>query len=172
MLEGGNIILFEAYCRLIEWILENTDMRIALIPHVIWKGNDDRVPLKQLYEKYIESQRITLIEDHSAIELKGYISKCRFFVGARTHATIAAYSSNVPTLVAGYSVKSKGIARDIFGTDVNYVVDTKKLKTDGGLVNAFEWIYKNEESIRAYLTEKMPEYINLAYNAKNALNEL
>lgn len=172
VLEGGNTILFDAYCRLIEWILENTDMRIALVPHVIWKGNDDRVPLKQLYEKYTESQRIAFIEDHSAIELKGYISKCRFFVGARTHATIAAYSSNVPTLVAGYSVKSKGIARDIFGTDVNYVVDTKKLKTDGVLVNAFEWIYQNEDSIRAYLTEKMPEYINSAYNAKNALNEL
>lgn len=172
VLEGGNTILFDAYCRLIEWILENTDMRIALVPHVIWKGNDDRVPLKQLYEKYTESQRIAFIEDHSAIELKGYISKCRFFVGARTHATIAAYSSNVPTLVAGYSVKSKGIARDIFGTDANYVVDTKRLKTDGVLVNAFEWIYQNEDSIRAYLTEKMPEYINSAYNAKNALNEL
>lgn len=172
VLEGGNTILFDAYCRLIEWILENTDMRIALVPHVIWKGNDDRIPLNQLYEKYTESQRIVLIEDHSAIELKGYISKCRFFVGARTHATIAAYSSNVPTLVAGYSVKSKGIARDIFGTDVNYVVDTKKLKTDGVLVNAFEWIYQNEDSIRTYLTEKMPTYINSAYNAKNALNKL
>lgn len=172
VLEGGNTILFDAYCRLIEWILENTDMCIALVPHVIWKGNDDRIPLKQLYEKYTESQRIVLIEDHSAIELKGYISKCRFFVGARTHATIAAYSSNVPTLVAGYSVKSKGIARDIFGTDVNYVVDTKKLKTDEVLVNAFEWIYQNEDSIRTYLTEKMPTYINSAYNAKNALNKL
>lgn len=27
-------------------------MGIALIPHVIWGGSDDRVPLMQLYKRY------------------------------------------------------------------------------------------------------------------------
>lgn len=172
VLEGGNTILFEAYCRLIEWILESTDMNIALIPHVIWKGNDDRIPLGKLHELYAYSNRVTMIEDHNAMELKGYISKCRFFVGARTHATIAAYSSNVPTLVAGYSVKSKGIAKDIFGTDTGYVVDTKNIQTDQALVDAFSWIYKNEENIREHLSGVMPRYINAAYNAVEAVRRI
>lgn len=172
VLEGNNTILFEAYCRLIEWIISSTDMEIALIPHVVWKGNDDRIPLGTLYEKYKESKRIMLLEDYNATELKGYISKCRFFVGARTHATIAAYSSSVPTLVAGYSVKSIGIARDIFGTDEGYVVNTKGIETDKVLVNAFKRIYENEKSIRTHLIEKMPEYIKAAYAANDVLKTL
>ena len=55
------------------------------------------------------------------MELKGFIARCRFFVGARTHATIAAYSSCIPTFSVGYSIKAKGIAQDIFGTYKNYV---------------------------------------------------
>lgn len=172
VLEGGNTILYEAYCRLIEWILNSTDMKIALIPHVIWSCNDDRIPLQKLYEHYRESGRIVLINDHNAIEQKGYISKCRFFVGARTHATIAAYSSKVPTLVAGYSVKSKGIATDIFGTNEKYVVDTKRLVSDQVLVESFKWIYYHEHDIRKLLDNLMPEYIDKAYAAVERIKEL
>ena len=111
---------FEAYRRLISHILESTDCAVALIPHVVLEGNDDRVPLRRLYEEFAATGRVLLVEDHNCCELKGFISRCRMFVGARTHATIAAYSSCVPTLVLGYSVKSKGIARDIFGTDEHY----------------------------------------------------
>ena len=172
VLEGGNTILFNSYCRLIEWILSNTDMKIVLIPHVVWEKNDDRIPLGLLYDKYKDSNRIVMLGDYNAVELKGYISKCRFFVGARTHATIAAYSSNVPTLVAGYSVKSIGIARDIFGTDEGYVVNTKRLQTEQTLVDAFRWIYEHEDIIRKHLNEKMPAYINAAYVATDILKTL
>ncbi len=46
----------------------------------------------------------------------------------RTHATIAAYSTGVPTLVVGYSVKARGIARDLFGTEDGYVLPVQQLK--------------------------------------------
>ena len=80
-------------------------------------GNNDLEVLAQLYDEFKDNDRIMLIGDHNCMELKGYIARCRFFVGARTHATIAAYSSCVPTLVLGYSVKSRGIARDLFGNE-------------------------------------------------------
>ena len=172
VLEDGNEILFDAYCRLLEWILKETDMRIVLIPHVIWNGNDDRVPLKRLYDLYKDSNRVLMIGDHNAIELKGYISRCRFFVGARTHATIAAYSSRVPTLVAGYSVKSKGIARDIFGTEEGYVVDSKNMRSDQQFVEAFAWLYNNEDEVRSQLVSKMPEYVQNAYAAVEIIKKL
>lgn len=172
VLEDGNAILFDAYCRLLEWILKETDMRIVLIPHVIWNGNDDRVPLKRLYDLYKDSNRVLMIGDHNAIELKGYISRCRFFVGARTHATIAAYSSRVPTLVAGYSVKSKGIARDIFGTEEGYVVDSKNMRSDQQFVEAFAWLYNNEDEVRSQLVSKMPEYVQNAYAAVEIIKKL
>ena len=40
-----------------------------------------------------------------------------------------AYSSCVPTLVVGYSVKARGIARDIFGTEDRYVLPVQSLQT-------------------------------------------
>lgn len=172
VLEGGNQLLYEAYCRLIEWVISATDMNIALIPHVVWQGNDDRNPLQSLYDLYKNSKRITIIEDHNAVELKGYISKCRFFVGARTHSTIAAYSSKVPTLVAGYSIKSKGIAKDIFGTDHHYVVDTNNLQSDLALVESFQWLVENEDVVRKHLNDVMPEYIENSYAAVNAIKSL
>ncbi len=172
VLEGGNQILYEAYCRLIEWVISATDMNIALIPHVVWQGNDDRNPLQSLYDLYKNSKRITIIEDHNVVELKGYISKCRFFVGARTHSTIAAYSSKVPTLVAGYSIKSKGIAKDIFGTDHHYVVDTNNLQSDLALVESFQWLVENEDAVRKRLNDVMPEYIENSYAAVNAIKSL
>ena len=55
------------------------------------------------------------------------------FIGARTHSTIAAYSSGVPTLVVGYSVKAKGIAKDLFGTEENYVLPVQALKEENNL---------------------------------------
>ena len=105
----------ENYRRLIDHILKDTDNSVALIPHVMWKNNDDRLALKELYQGYEKNERVVLFPDMSCRKLKYVISKCRAFIGARTHATIAAYSSCVPTLVVGYSVKARGIARDLFG---------------------------------------------------------
>lgn len=41
--------VMENYSRLVEWLLENTEMNVALIPHVVWAGNDDRRPLAELH---------------------------------------------------------------------------------------------------------------------------
>lgn len=155
------------YEKLIENILENTDMSVALIPHVVWDRNDDRKPLKDLYSKYSSTNRVILVEDNNCRQLKYIISKCRFFVGARTHATIAAYSTTVPTLVVGYSVKAKGIARDLFGTDENYVLPVQSLKEDNDLIKAFEYIKDNENTIRQRLISIMPEYkLNALQNGR------
>ena len=113
-----------------------------------------------------------MIDDHNAEELKGYIARCRFFIAARTHASIAAYSSCVPTLVVGYSVKARGIAHDLFGTYDNYVIPVQSLANDNHLTNAFEWIQQNEQQIRQHLTEFIPRYSNQTYNANKILESL
>jgi polysaccharide pyruvyl transferase WcaK-like protein len=93
-------------------------------------------------------------------------------VGARTHATIAAYSTGVPTLVVGYSVKSKGIATDLFGTDKNYVVPVQDLQDQNKLTEAFLWIQSRETAIRNRLQQIMPEYQQRAWTAAAALETL
>lgn len=155
--------------KLLAHIIETTDMQIALIPHVVWPQSNDFDTLRPLYEKYKDTGRVILIDDCNAEELKGYISRCRFLIAARTHASIAAYSTCVPTLVIGYSVKSKGIAKDIFGTFDNYVIAAQDFKTDSDLIDRFEWLRDNESRIRAHLNSFMPFYCQKAYEIKTVL---
>jgi polysaccharide pyruvyl transferase WcaK-like protein len=136
---------------------------------VVWRRNDDRVPLRELYNDFADSGRVVLIADASCEELKGYIARLRFFVGARTHATIAAYSSLVPTLALGYSVKARGIALDLFGTEENYVVPVQSLKSETDLVAAFDWLRENEADIRKHLGEIMPEYVGRVQGIKEVV---
>ena len=167
----GNIIM-RNYEELIRDILDNTDMNVCLIPHVVWENNNDLGPIEVLFEKFRDTGRVCRLADHNCMELKGFISRCRFFVGARTHATIAAYSTCVPTLVVGYSVKSRGIARDLFGTEENYVLPVQALQTERDLADAFRWLRDHEQNIRQELRNIMPGYQASAAAAKNFLTEL
>jgi len=165
-------ITLENYKALIRYILENTDLQVALIPHVVWKGGDDRTTIIALYEEFSSTGRVLQVADASASQLKGYISRCRMFIGARTHATIAAYSSCVPTLVVGYSVKARGIAQDLFGTDDNYVLPVQKLENKEELIGAFVWLAKQEETMRSHLESIMPAYIERAWQGKEIFEKL
>jgi polysaccharide pyruvyl transferase WcaK-like protein len=158
---------------LIEYLLKNTDLRIALIPHVHWgSGFSDLTTLSTLYELYRGTGRVFLIPIQNAMKLKYIISKCRFMISLRTHASIAAYSSCVPTLVTGYLTKSSGIATDIFGTDENYIVPVSHLKEETQIRDAFKWFLDNEEKIRGILTERIPSYIKRAFSAKKLIEAL
>lgn len=165
-------ITIKNYENLIQYILQKTECDIALIPHVVWKNNDDRIPLKKLYEKFKDTNRVYMVEDQNCMKLKNIISKCEFFIGARTHATIAAYSTCVPTLVVGYSVKAKGIARDLFNSEESYVIPVQSLKNDNDLVLCFDNLYSEKENIKKHLRDIMPEYIEQVYSVKNELLKL
>lgn len=160
------------YRNLIKYIIDKTNMQIALIPHVVEEGNDDRVPLDKLYQEFEGTGRVVKISDCNAMELKGYIARCRYFIGARTHATIAAYSTCVPTLVVGYSVKARGIAKDIFSTYNNYVIPVQSLKNENDLIEGFRWLEENEKSIRNHLNSFMPSYCEKVWQAGELVREL
>lgn len=160
------------YKKLIDHILQTTDNSVALIPHVMWNYNDDRLTLAELYRGYEGDARVFLFPDLPCQQLKYIISKCRFFIGARTHSTIAAYSSCVPTLVVGYSVKARGIARDIFGTEEKYVLPVQLLQTSDALIEAYEWLTGQERLIRDRLTKVMPQYCADAVKAGDEIRRL
>ena len=157
--ENERGMAYENYCEMIRYILQKTDYKIMLIPHVVWEGNDDRIINRKIYEEFNCDQRISFIEDCSCEELKYAVSKCTVFVGARTHSTIAAYSTGVPTLVVGYSVKAKGIAKDLFGTYKNYVLPVQDLHSSSELLEAFKWLDENKDNVRIHLDKKMSSYI-------------
>lgn len=165
-------IAYENYVRLIRWILDTTDMAVALIPHVVWQDGDDREPLMRLYDAFRDTGRVCMVTDRSCTELKYIISRCRFFLGARTHATIAAYSTGVPTLVLGYSVKARGIARDLLGTEEGNVLPVQNLRADDDLTVAFENLMERENALRERLAEVLHAYIKKSQAAADYVNAL
>lgn len=95
-----------------------------------------------------------LSSDLNAAQLKHSISRCRFFIGARTHATIAAISQGVPTISIAYSVKAIGINRDLFG-DLDVVLPTPKVAFET-LQAALERLFMHEIDLRAIIAQKVP----------------
>lgn len=91
-----------------------------------------------------------------AAELKDILSRARFCIASRTHACIAAYSSCVPVLAVGYSVKSAGIAADL-GQEA-FVLDADSLDAEK-LLAAFDQLRKQEREIRKTLAERLPTYL-------------
>lgn len=162
----------QAAFQLIEHILDTTDFNIALLPHVIFQGNNDYEILQEFLEQYKATQRILLLPDHlNATEYKGYIAKMRYFIGARTHATIAAYSTGVPTMVLGYSVKSKGIAKDIFGEE-KLVLGIDEISDASKLIAKFEEMKREEQMLKEVLKNKIPQIKEMAQKAKGYLAEV
>jgi colanic acid/amylovoran biosynthesis protein len=158
---------------LIKYILKNTEYSIALIPHVnVTDALNDVTPMGELYNEFKESGRIVEIRENRADEQKFIISKCRFLITVRTHASIAAYSSGVPTIVIGYSQKSKGIATDLFGTSENYVIGVDTLTSSEKLMNAFIWLEGNEAHIRKKLQDVLPSYIERINIIKSEIKRL
>lgn len=167
---GENLIGY--IVEMVDYIIDTTTYQIALIPHVVIDGNDDRKVLKEIQMKCKESKRTVIIEDDNCMVLKGYISRCELFIGARTHATIAAYSTIVPTVVLGYSIKARGIARDLFGTEEKYVLPVQKIESSKSLIENFLWLDKNKAEIRRILSDIIPKYKRRIEKGVNCVEEI
>ena len=172
---GKKNLVRENIKRLVDWTLENTDMAVCFIPHVCVEGSndDDFAVMKKISDLYADNARVSVVgRDKGCRELKYIISKCRFFVGARTHSTIAAYSTAVPTLVLSYSEKSLGIAEDLFGTSDGFAVRYQSLATEDDLKDIFvNNIYNREKEIKKYYEEVLPGYRQTIIDAARLIVE-
>jgi colanic acid/amylovoran biosynthesis protein len=119
-------------------VLTETNFNIALIPHVVMPMDNDYDVLAALYALLPNSlkSRIWLVSNKlSAAQYKYIISQCAAFTASRTHASIAAYSTGVPCLAIGYSVKAAGIARDLAMNE--YVVKVFDIRAEDDLLIRF-----------------------------------
>ena len=151
----------EALVDFIRHAVENLAMSVALIPHVIDTratapaNRNDHSFLSQIMEKVGRSERLVLADASlRAREMKYLISRCRFFIGSRTHSTIAALSSGVPTISLSYSMKSRGINRDVLGHE-DFVLPVSELSAKK-LIGALENLISRESEVRATLEKRMP----------------
>lgn len=149
---------------------------VLLVPHVAplsgQGGNNDQVFLGEILALTGSLDgRVGLVTGQpNAPQLKYIIACCRLFIGARTHATIAALSSGVPTVSIAYSVKARGINRDLFGHE-DYVLDTARVSA-ATLLAARRRLEADEDGLHAQLAERLPEWRSRARAGAAALGRL
>ena len=148
-----------AYQELIDKILKETNYSIALVPHVVVPVDNDMDALAQL--KGDENRIFRASGKLNAEEYKYIISKAEILVASRTHATIAAWSTSVPTISVGYSNKAVGISSDL-GQE-KYLLDINTL-TGEKLCRVFNEIESNKEQIKKELLEKSVVCKNMVIN--------
>ncbi len=155
----------------LDYILKETSLHVLLIPHVLWNGQDDRIVCNALRDFY-DNSRISVLDSDSLnyCQIRYVISKCKYFMGARTHSVISAYSTCVPTIALGYSIKSKGIAKDV-GMPVWSVVDSTNIKP-GKLLYAFQELVNGSTEIKSNLSKRMKLYRSKAWEILSVIRKI
>jgi len=102
----------EEMTRVARTILETSEWRVVLVPHVLGGSqavDADSAVCAQIAEDLraeYGAPRVWLADGHTtAGQAKSVIARCNWFTGARMHSTIAALSSGVPTGGVAYSDK-------------------------------------------------------------------
>jgi polysaccharide pyruvyl transferase WcaK-like protein len=106
----------------------------------------------------------------SAAETKWVISRCRAFAGARTHSTIAAISSAVPTLSLAYSRKARGLNQDIFGHQ-EFCLQPPEI-TPTNIAERMANLLASSDAIAKHLAGLLPGIRERALNAGAILRRL
>lgn len=141
--QGGYINLSVDYqeycCRIIEYLMNKRQYEVELIVHAYTLDLDnldnDLAAVNDLKQKYPQINVAPLFE--SPTEAKSYISSLDIFVGARMHATIAAYSSGVPVIPFSYSRKFEGLYKTL---EYPYVIHGTSGTTEDAVNQTIEWI--------------------------------
>jgi colanic acid/amylovoran biosynthesis protein len=159
--ESENVLLSEV-AEFLRVAIKKHHLSVLLLPHVDpldgASDNSDShymaklLPMLQDVKDQIALAPATL----NAPQLKTRSVTMPVFIGARTHATIGALSKLVPTISIAYSIKAKGLNKDLFG-DARFVVDTPSVCASV-LQSSLSFLIDNDSEIRTVLSEKIPEW--------------
>lgn len=153
-------------CDVIERIIRDTRRPVVLISHVIVPAESDHALLMAVRSELIGRgmpKLPVLPASLTASEIKWCIARLHAFVGARTHATIAALSSGVPTLSLAYSMKARGINRDLLGNE-GYVCSAVEFGPESVATRMLR-LLEDASAIRSQLMEMLPATRALAEGA-------
>lgn len=143
--------------------LVDLNINVLLIPHVDpltgSADNSDSVYMSSILDKVraagLGEDRIAMLPRMlNTAQLKGVIGRCSYFMGARTHATIAALSLGIPTTSIAYSIKAKGINQDLFG-HLRYVLETPSIDR-ASLRAHLQMLINERDGIKQMLSERIP----------------
>lgn len=162
---GGLAAWTERAAACVEALVRSLDMPVVLVPHVFTSGANDQLFLAGLCGRLggLADRVVLLKREYSSRQLKYIVSHLAAFAGGRMHATIASLSSGVPTLSLSYSVKSRGINRDIFGHQ-EWVLGVQEM-TPERLARDVRRLLERSAAVRRVLGEVAPRMAGLALEA-------
>lgn len=140
----------------VDYFLAISNVILHLVPHVVGGERsieNDYAVSYDLCEEYDSPQLVLAPLFLDPIIAKGYISGLDFFMGARMHATIGAFSSNVPVVPMAYSRKFNGLFFDTL--NYHHMVDLRKDTKEQILENV-----SNSFNNRALLKEEIGHAMN------------
>ncbi len=140
---------------IIDYFLQQPRTKVHLISHVVLPERDIENDYEVCYEIWREYHNTNLVLAPFAlgpVEVKSYIAGMDFFIGARMHSTIAAFSSGVPVVPAAYSRKFNGLFVDTL--QYPYIVDMKTM-TNGEIMNIITDSLQQREEMKAIIKNRM-----------------
>ncbi len=127
---------------IIDYFLSIPQVMLHLVPHVVSASRNvenDYWVAYDLLEKNNNERLVLAPLFMDPIIAKSYISGLDFFMGARMHSTIAAFSTGVPVVPMAYSRKFNGLFEDTL--NYRYMIDMRTMSGEDVLpfiVDAFE----------------------------------
>ena len=171
---NGNYDAWVAQCvEIVQAIFSAFRQQIVLIPHVTVHHSNDWLLLKAVYDKLggpAKENTCIFPDNLTAAEIKWIISKCSVLLAARTHATIAAFSTGVPTLSFAYSVKAKGLNYDLFDSQ-EFCIDPHEIGSKE-VIRRLETVLTCQDAVRRRLIERLPDIMRRAYSAGSILRNI
>jgi polysaccharide pyruvyl transferase WcaK-like protein len=162
----GLIVQYNEFIRaVIAYFLSQENVVLHLVPHVVHSvehiENDYSVSFA-LCEEYNNENLILAPLFINPIIAKSYISGLDFFMGARMHATIAAFSSGVPVLPMAYSRKFNGLFIETLQYD--HICDMKS-DTQDIMLSKIDIAFNN----RLNLAKEIKQSIEVNVNKRKEL---
>lgn len=165
VLRRSNDLLFH-FIKSLKFLLSKAD-KAVFIPHVTVAVDNDYDAYREICSHLTTEERDKIWHPENpldAMHLKYLISKCSLLICSRTHASIAGYSSAVPTLVLGYSIKSKGIAVDLGMQE--WVVPLEEISTLPDVTVKF---FDQLPLIKNNLSQHLPCYLERCHFPSNII---
>lgn len=157
-------------------LVKTYDADVILIPHVhcnFTSTDDDITHLRQIYELLpagVKTRVQVHGEDSGFLGLKPVLASCDMVIAARMHCAINALSQRVPTMFVGYSHKSLGMCRYVYGHDKWHVtLETLCSPRFPSVVASFA---AQRAHIGQYLEGRVRELRASAYDAATALQSV
>jgi polysaccharide pyruvyl transferase WcaK-like protein len=161
----------------IEWLIKEFDAQIVLIPHVVAcsnEGDDDLRYLRKIKKlvatEYMDS--LTLLDtDPGFVGVKMELIKCNLVIAARMHCAVNALAAHIPTILVSYSRKAEGMCHYVYG-HCNWILTLDEFAEKDFLLEKVRYLKNQEPKVRDYLSKRIPEIQQKAYQPIRRLKEV